>query len=396
MPYLPEKQANRNKLCNQCGNNMDNSKRSRKVRYWINYRLPGGKQRREPVGYSIKEAKAADGKRKVQKRENRIFDILPENKISFQELTEWYLNLESVKMIRSLRRVRAALNNFNDVFGNTLTGNIKPKDLENYQVQRERQKASYATIDMEISIAGTVVNKAFDNDKVDGRVLKAFRKVKRKLKPGSNARSRIVDVSEYLKILSSAPQHLKKIIIIAYNTGMRMGEILELRWPYFDRDKGFFRLPSNITKENKPKRIPINHHVKEVIDNIPRFLKHDFIFTYRENPFSEGGIKRSFKTACINANVPYGRKTPDGVTFHDMRRTVKTYMLYAGIDKVHRDVILGHSLKGMDIHYMAPSDESLIDAMDKYTRWLDEKIADANKMLTKTLTKNKNSSQINL
>ena len=375
---------------------MDNSKRSRKVRYWINYRLPGGKQRREPVGYSIKEAKAADGKRKVQKRENRIFDILPENKISFQELTEWYLNLESVKMLRSLRRTRAALNNFSDVFGNTLMGNIKPKDLENYQVQRERQKASYATIDMEISIAGTVINKAFDNDKVDGRVLKAFRKVKRKLKPGSNARSRIVDVSEYLKILSSAPQHLRKIIITAYNTGMRMGEILELRWPYFDRDKGFFRLPSNLTKENKPKRIPINHHVKEVLDNIPRFLKHDFIFTYRENPFSEGGIKRSFKTSCINANVPYGRKTPDGVTFHDIRRTVKTHMLYAGIDKVHRDVILGHSFKGMDIHYMAPSDESLRDAMDKYTRWLDEKIADANEMLTKTLTKNKNSSQINL
>jgi integrase len=150
------------------------------------------------------------------------------------------------------------------------------------------------------------------------------------------------------------------------------------------------------TKESKPKRIPVNHHVKEVLDNIPRYLNHDFIFTYRDNPFSEGGIKRSFKTACENANVPYGRKTPDGITFHDIRRTVKTHMLYAGIDKVHRDVIFGHSLKGMDIHYMAPSDESLRDAMDKYTRWLDEKIANANEVLTKTLTKNKNSSQANL
>jgi integrase len=241
-PMCQRKQSNKNKICAQCGNNMDKSKQSRKVRYWINYRLPAGKQRREPVGYSIKEAKAADGKRKVQKRENRIFDILPENKISFQELTDWYLNLESVKILGSFRRITAALNNFNDVFGSTLTRDIKPEDLENYQVRRERQKASYATIDMEISIAGTIVNKAFDNDKVDGRVLKSFRSVKRKLKPGSNARSRIVDVFEYLKIVAVAPQHLKKIIIIAYNTGMRMGEILELKWPYFDRDKGFFTI----------------------------------------------------------------------------------------------------------------------------------------------------------
>jgi integrase len=374
-PMCQRKQSNKNKICAQCGNNMDKSKQSRKVRYWINY---------------------ADGKRKVQKRENRIFDILPENKIPFQELTDWYLNLESVKILGSFRRITAALNNFNDVFGNTLTRDIKPEDLENYQVRRERQKASYATIDMEISIAGTIVNKAFDNDKVDGRVLKSFRSVKRKLKSGSNARSRIVDVFEYLKIVAVAPQHLKGIIIVAYNTGMRMGEILELKWPYFDRDKGFFRLPSSLTKESKPKRIPINHHVKEVLNNMPRFLKHDFIFTYRGNPFSEGGIKRSFKTACKNAGVPYGRKTPDGITFHDMRRTVKTHMLYAGIDKVHRDLILGHSLKGKDVHYLAPSDESLKEAMDKYTRWLEDKIQEANQMLTKALTKNKNSSQMEL
>lgn len=69
---------------------------------------------------------------------------------------------------------------------------------------------------------------------------------------------------------------------------------------------------------------------------------------------------------------------------------------YAGIDKVHRDTILGHRLIGMDIHYMAPSDESLKNAMDKCTQWLDEKIDEAYKNFDQTLTKNKNSSQVNL
>jgi integrase len=194
-------------------------------------------------------------------------------------------------------------------------------------------------------------------------------------------------ISEYLKIVTEAPQHLKGIVISAYNTGMRMGEILGLRWCYLDKENGFIRLPSEVTKESRPKSIPINRHIKKVLNDVPRALKHDFVFTYRGNSFSEGGIKRSFRTTCKNAGVPYGRKIPDGITFHDIRRTVKTHMLYAGVDKIYRDVILGHSLKGMDVHYLIPSDESLKMAMHKYTLWLDKKIAETQNLLTKALTK---------
>ena len=46
-------------------------------------------------------------------------------------------------------------------------------------------------------------------------------------------------------------------------------------------------------------------------------------------------------------------------------------MLTAGVDKVHRYLILGHSLQGMDVHYMAPDEETLKEAMAKYTSWID-------------------------
>ena len=49
-------------------------------------------------------------------------------------------------------------------------------------------------------------------------------------------------------------------------------------------------------------------------------------------------------------------------------------MVNAGVDHVHRDVILGHSLHGMDIHYMAPSEEDLHRAMARYTEWLDDQL----------------------
>jgi len=45
---------------------------------------------------------------------------------------------------------------------------IKPVLLEDYQEDRERQGRAAATIDMEISIAKTMIIKAFDNDMIDG------------------------------------------------------------------------------------------------------------------------------------------------------------------------------------------------------------------------------------
>jgi hypothetical protein len=50
-------------------------------------------------------------------------------------------------------------------------------------------------------------------------------------------------------------------------------------------------------------------------------------------------------------------------------------MLNAGVDKIHRDIILGHSLMGMDAHYMAPSEADLQRAKGKYTAWLDKNLA---------------------
>ena len=43
----------------------------------------------------------------------------------------------------------------------------------------------------------------------------------------------------------------------------------------------------------------------------------------------------------------------------------------------------------MDVHYLSPDEESLKLAIDKYTQWLDEQIAEARKVLTKVLTKTK-------
>jgi integrase len=365
-PACHKKQSLKNKLCT-CGEDLVKAKRGRRVKYWLAYRVDD-KQKREPVGDSLEEARDAEGKRRGQKREGTIFDELP-GKLTFSELAEWYLGLRSVQRLASHRRIRTAFANFNEVFGGKRVSRIKPQELEDYQSRRTDQGKSAATIDMELSIVKTMVTKAFDNDMVGGRAVKTFRQIKRRLRPGSNARDRVLTFEEYANLIRAAKPHLKPILIVAYHTGMRKGELLGLQWSHVDR-KGFIRLPPDMTKERKPKTIPINHHVKYALEGLPRSLHHDFVFTYKGKPIAEG-LRRSFLSACREAGIIYGMNDPKGIRLHDFRTTLKTNMLRAGVDKALRDIIIGHTLKGMDTFYLKPSNEDLVRAMDQYTTWVD-------------------------
>ena len=376
-PLCHRKQACRNRLCAACGSDLAKEKRAGRVRYHIAYRLPDGRQRREFAGYSIEDARAAEGKRLAQKKENPgILEKAPSERLTFDELATWYLELPSVKRLASYRRVTQALGAFCREFGSRIVSSLKPADLEAYQEKRLEAGRAPATVDMELVLAKAMVTKAFDNDLVDGRTVKVFRTVKRKLRKAANARRRVFTVGEYLRLLDAAPSHLRPILTLAFETGMRLGEIRQLRWGQIDREKQVIRLEAGATKEGKEKLIPLTPRVRQMLAVLPRAIHHDFVFTYLNEPIrSPGGIKKAFQSACRKAGLPCGRKEADGVVFHDIRRTVKTWMLSAGVDKAHRDLILGHSLQGMDAHYLSPSPEDLHRAMTQYVAWLEAQIA---------------------
>ena len=354
--------------------------------------MPDGTQKRESVGafeglnpYSITDAKDALSSGRFKVGENKIFDAVYNSNVTFIELSDWYIDLKSVQNMRSLKRMKFALKNFNSVFGNCLLSEVNSIALENYQYDLIEQGLSPSTIDITLGIAKTMVNKAFNADKIEignrkvkinGDILRAFNAIEHRLIKGANARKRIVTIEEYLKLLDAAAKHLKPMLIVAMNTGMRPGEIKTLKWSYIDKQAGFIRLPAEIIKEGKKtgagKNIPISHNVQAVLDSQIRALHHEYVFSFGNKPItSEKRIAKSFKTACKKAGIVYGKKVDGGLIMHDFRRTVKTYMVDAGVNKVYRDTILGHSLKGMDMHYIKPPESSLKTAMEKYTAWLD-------------------------
>jgi integrase len=174
------------------------------VNYWIVYRLPGGKQKKEIIGVSIEEVRDANAKRRVQKREKRIFDAKLEAKMTFKELTDWYLNLESVKEKKYFWVLQIRLNQFNSVFGHMMVQDIKNSILKEYQTKRKKEDKAFSTIDQEIGAAKTVINAAFYADKVGGNVLKQFKTVGKLLRGNSNKRKRTITPLEFNRLVDSA------------------------------------------------------------------------------------------------------------------------------------------------------------------------------------------------
>jgi len=376
-PVCHKKHSIRNKKC-ACGANLDKEKKNGKVKYHIVYR-DKGKQKWRGVGafkdldgYSLDDARAADARLVVAKRQNEIeiFDPKPEAKMTFNDLANWYLNLERVKGLASYPTITIYMKKFNQVFGNIQINTIKTVDLENHQEKRKREGLKPKTIDDEINYVQTMIVKAFDNDMIDGQALKAFRRVKRLLsgkKRGTNTRSRTLTFQEIEAIAEACKEkHTVDKLLFGYWTGMRAGEIMKLRWRMIDLPNRMITLPGEVTKEGKEKKIPIGKLPHEILRRDNQHIREagpdDYAFTYWGKPITRQ-FTTGFKTASKKAGVPWGREVENGWIFHDLRRTFKTDMRKAGVHKSVIDAIVGHSGNDMDSRYNIIDDNDRLEAV---------------------------------
>jgi integrase len=97
-----------------------------------------------------------------------------------------------------------------------------------------------------------IFNKAVKNGKADKNPVQGLKLLKE-----NNERHRILSPEEYTLLLVHCPDYLKSIVKMAYYTGMRQGEILNLTWEQVDLREGFVRLNPEHTKTNDRRLVPL-------------------------------------------------------------------------------------------------------------------------------------------
>jgi integrase len=72
-------------------------------------------------------------------------------------------------------------------------------------------------------------------------------------------KERILSEKEIPKLINLANDPLKSIILVALNTGMRLGEILNLEWAQVNLGSKTIFIPIKKAKSRKIRRIPLLH-----------------------------------------------------------------------------------------------------------------------------------------
>lgn len=304
--------------------------------FWVDYYFEG-KRRREKVGADRRLAELALQKRKIEIAEGRFLDKKRTEKILFEDFADTFLELHSKinKKPRVYIRDKSLIRHLNEFLIGKHLHEITPMDIERYKAERSK-KVNVATVNREVACLKCILNKAIEWGKT---TVNPVRKVK--LFKENNKRTRYLECEEINKLIEASSGHIKSIITVAVNTGMRKSEILNLKWENVDLDKGIIYLLD--TKNGEKREVKANESVKKVLKEMAQKSGSDYVFCNRkERPFQD--IRKSFSTVLGRCGIINFR-------FHDLRHTFASQLVMLGVDIKTVQELMGHKTIEMTLRY---------------------------------------------
>ena len=143
---------------------------------------------------------------------------------------------------------------------------------------------------------------------------------------------------------------LLPFIQLALSTGMRKGEILNLRWAQVDWEAKTIYL--NQTKNGDPAAIPLNQYALHALTTLKKYRVRSstWIFSHTDGTRLKS-VRNSFATACEKAKI-------EGLTIHDLRRTVGSWLINSGERLEIVQEVLRHKDIGTTREYYAHLEKS--------------------------------------
>jgi len=331
-------------------------------RWYIDYYLPDGKRKREvvtipgvdPETITRNEANQALHVRKAQLAEGK-FDIIKTKKVTiFDKIAEDFIEHYSKVSKKSWKRDITSTKSLLKYFGGKSLAKITSWQCEKYKSGRIKDisirgtKVSEATVNRELACLKTMLNFAVDQGLI---TTNPMRKVKLFRENPKNFRT--VSKEEFNRVYNNASGLLKPILITAINTGMRRGEILNLKWDNVKLDKGYILVDE--TKNNEQRYIPINEVLKKQLKSVKLIACSEYVFTYNRKPISS--IRTSFATALLKSGVEKFR-------FHDLRHTFASRLVMNGVDLVTVQELMGHKSLSMTKRYSHPTPDHKKQAVE--------------------------------
>ncbi|MCF5545399.1 site-specific integrase [Pseudomonas salomonii] len=138
--------------------------------------------------------------------------------------------------------------------------------------------------------------------------------------------------------------HLKPMVLVSLNTGIRRGELFDLEWSAVNFDTKTITVAGATTKTSDTRHIPMNKETIGVLEAWKKQVsKSPYVF-----PGQGGGRFEDVKSAWLKL---LERAQIDGFRWHDMRHDFASRLVMAGVPLNTVRDLLGHADIKMTLRY---------------------------------------------
>ena len=249
--------------------------------------------------------------------------------------------------------------------------NKRKEEIKAKQIHRGRTEAevTYTSINRELALLRTMFNvliKAGKARKNPVSLVTLFDEIQRERVLTYDEEDRIVEAIEKSDKRYS---HLKDMVTIALNTGMREGEILNMKKSWIDLKEGLIIVPRQAQKrKRKDKRVPINSAIRPIIERLLKKNKEsEYLVVNPRTGTKYTRIQNSW-TTIIQETGFKGKPGVDRIRFHDLRHTAATNLARSGKDMKFIAQYLGHTDVKTSARYIHYSDKDLKEGAETLVR----------------------------
>jgi integrase len=265
---------------------------------------------------------------------------------------------------------------------NTTVENIAPAEIERWRVERIKTVKA-ATINKDLGALKAAINWGVKRGLLEVHPLARLERLQerdsktivRYLSPEERARL-IVALDEHeaglrmrrksnnkgldernKELMPDVADHLKPMVIISLNTGIRRGSLFGLLWSDVDLDRRVLTLRGEEGKSGKTNRVPLNDAAFRAFSEWRNSSKGDgLVFPSPKTEKRRGNCKTAWKTLMKKANI-------ENFRWHDMRHDFASQLVMKGVDLNTVRELMGHADMKMTLRYAHLAPEAKVKAV---------------------------------
>jgi len=328
-------------------------------KYWISIRYNKQRYRLASPDTTLNGAKAYEALLRGKLAQGKpIMDKLEESS-SFSEFVDKWFNtyvITNNKPSEQLNKKTAIRNHLKPFFGKIDIDKISALNIEEFKAQKQAEGKCNKSINNYLGMLSKCLHCAEEW----GLIKNSPRTKHLKVPP---QKFRFLTEEQYNKLLEEAQKinrEFYEMVLFTLRTGVRVGELMALRWEDIDFDRQNITIRRSIVngiigspKSNKSRQIPLSDDIFSVLKNKKRNLKDSNIWKMETSRFS---LNRKLKRACRRFGFKVGG-------WHDLRHTFASRLANNGVALQVIQALLGHSDLKMTQRYAHLEPLTLSDAI---------------------------------